>query len=258
MNQQTSRALLTLLLLASIIFFVPASAAQEHQPAAPASQPTATEHPDNKGEVPAHAAGTAEGEHGAPKSEGGGKSLHETEQEMKMSASVKALGKMLGIENPKTAYWVFWIVNFSVIAFLILSLLGKKLPGAFRNRTSAIQRGIDEARKASAEASARLTAIEARLSALDSEITSMRASAEQEGKAEENRLRAATEEEKRSILESAEQEINAATNVARRDLRNYATELAVELAQKRIAVSESADRALIQEFSKNLGNGGRS
>jgi F-type H+-transporting ATPase subunit b len=164
---------------------------------------------------------------------------------------------MLGIQDPKTAYWVFWILNAAILALLLHMFIGRKIPGMFRNRTSTIQRGIEEARKASAEASARLTAIEARLAALDSEIASMRTSAEQEGRAEEERLRAATEEEKRSILASAEQEITAAANVARRDLKNYAAELAVQLAEKRIAVTEADDRALLQKFSNSLGNGGK-
>jgi F-type H+-transporting ATPase subunit b len=250
------RVALSLLLLASIVLFVPAATAQDHQPAAPAAQAEPSSHEPTP---PAEHDQAAAAEHGAAKAEEGGEagnSLHEVEQQMKMSASVKALGKMLGIQDPKTAYWVFWILNAAILAWLLHMFIGRKLPGTFRNRTSAIQRGIEEARKASAEASARLTAIEARLSALDSEIASMRTSAEQEGRAEEERLRAATEEEKRSILASSEQEITAAANVARRDLKNYAAELAVELAEKRIAVTEADDRAILQNFSKNLGNGG--
>jgi F-type H+-transporting ATPase subunit b len=249
MEKNAIRAALSLLLLASIIFLVPIASAQEHQPAAPTSPTEATGH----GQV-------AQPEHGdanAEKSEKAGNSIHEVEQQMKMSASVKALGKLLGIQDPRTAYWVFWILNAAILGFLLHMFIGRKLPGMFRNRTSAIQRGIEEARKASAEASGRLTAIEARLSALDNEIASMRTNAEQEGRAEAERLRAATEEEKRSILASAEQEIAAAANIARRDLKNYAAELAVQLAEKRIIVSESDDRAILQNFSRNLGNGGK-
>ena len=254
MRSIATRILLGLLLLASIIIFVPVGSAQEH----PAAPPAQTEPSAHEPASPVAHGETAAGEHGDTKAEeSGGKGLHEVEQEMKMSASVRAVGKMLGIQDPKTAYWVFWILNAAILGFALYVFIGRKLPGAFRNRTSSIQRGIEEARKASAEASARLAAIEARLSALDSEIASIRTSAEQEGKAEEERLRAATEEEKRSILASTEQEIAAAANVARRDLKNYATELAVQLAEKRIAVSEANDRAILRDFSRNLGNGGR-
>ncbi len=251
MRPAMMRVALSLLLLGSIVLFVPAATAQEHPSAAPEPAGHEQAQPAEHGE-------SASGEHGEAKAEasGSGKSLHEVEQEMKMSGSVKALGKMLGIQDAKTAYWVFWILNAAVLALALYMFIGRKLPGAFRNRTSSIQRGIEEARKASAEASARLAAIEARLSALDSEISSIRASAEQEGRAEEERLRAATEEEKRNILASAEQEITAAANVARRDLKNYVAELAVQLAEKRIAVSDADDRAIVQNFGRNLGNGG--
>jgi F-type H+-transporting ATPase subunit b len=174
---------------------------------------------------------------------------------MKMSASVKWLGKMLGISDPKTAYQVFWMLNFLVIASAVGVVLKARMPGFFQGRTATIQKGIEEARKVSAEASARLAVIEARLANLDSEIVAMRRQAEEEGKADELRLRAATDEEKRKILESAELEIATATSVARRELKDYAAELAVALAEKRIAVSESIDRALVKNFTQQLGNG---
>jgi F-type H+-transporting ATPase subunit b len=233
---------LAALFLAFCMTGVPTSA-QEHP--AP-EQRAVTEHQDQAA-APAHAAAA----NGEQKED----SLHETEQAMKRSASVRAFGKALGIQDPNTAYWLFWTLNFLVAATAIAALMRRKLPGFFSQRTAAIQKGIEEARKISAESSARLSVIEARLTTLDTEIASMREQAEQERKAEEDRLRAATEEEKRKILDSAEQEIAAATNVARRDLKNYAAELAVDLAKKRIAVSESADQALVKQFAESLGNG---
>jgi F-type H+-transporting ATPase subunit b len=238
--RKSSTALFVVLLAACL---TPAFA-QEHSQ--PSSSPAATAQPGK-----AHAAGASDQE------EAKDDSLHETEEQMKKSASVQALGKMLGIKDPTTAYWVFWTLNFLVIAGVLGAVMKSKLPAFFSGRTNAIQKGIEEARKVSAEASARLSVIETRLASLDSDITSIRDQAEREGKAEEDRLRATTEEEKRKILEAAEQEIAAATNVARKDLKNYAAELAVALAEKRIAISDAADKALVQNFANNLGNGQR-
>ncbi|MEO6119755.1 MAG: ATPase, partial [Terriglobales bacterium] len=134
----------------------------------------------------------------------------------------------------------------------------KAVPQMFRDRTSAIQKGMEEARKASAESAARLSEIESRLSRLDSDIATMRAQAESEAKAEEERLRAATEEEKRKIVQSAEQEITSAANAARRDLKHLAAELAVALAEKKILVSEETDKMLVRDFSAHLDQKGRS
>ena len=95
----------------------------------------------------------------------------------------------------------------------IFWLSKKNLPGLFRNRTASIQKAMEEARKTSEDANRRLAEIEARLSRLDIEIGGMRAAAEKEAAAEEQRIKAAAEEDARKIVESAEQEIAAAAKV---------------------------------------------
>ena len=181
----------------------------------------------------------------------------DAEAALKESAMVEKFGNLLGIKNPATAYWVFTFINFGILAFALGSAIKKFLPGLFRARTASIQKSIEDARKASTEANTRLSAIQERLSKLDAEIASIRSTAEEQGRAEEQRLLAATEEEKRKILQSAEQDIAAAAAAAQRDLKNFAAELAVSLAEKKIAVSESADRNLVREFTQSLGNGTR-
>ena len=181
----------------------------------------------------------------------------DAEAALKESAMVKKFGNLLGIKDPATAYWVFTFINFGILALALGAGIKKVLPGLFRARTASIQKSIEDARKASTEANARLSAIQERLGKLDAEIATIRSSAEEQGRAEEQRLLAATEEEKKKILQSAEQEIAAASASAQRDLKNFAAELAVSLAEKKIAVSESADRNLVREFTQSLGNGTR-
>ena len=179
------------------------------------------------------------------------KKEEDDEQQLKESPMVRKLGNLLGLTVTQ-AYWVSAILNFLGIAGLIVFALKSNLPRIFRDRTSAIQKGLEEARRASAESATRLADIESRLSRLDSDITQMRSQAEQDSAAEDQRLRAATEEEKKKIVESAEQEIAAAANMARRELKQFAAELAVSLAEKKISVSEAADRILVREFSTHL------
>jgi F-type H+-transporting ATPase subunit b len=173
------------------------------------------------------------------------------EAQFKESGSVKWLGKKLGLD-PDQAYWVSWIFNFLIIAGLMVFALKSSLPTIFRERTAAIQKGIEEARRASAESAARLSDIESRLSRLDTDIAEMRSRAEQDAAAEDQRLRVASEEEKRKIVQNAEQEIAAAANTARRELKQFAAELAVSLAEKKISVNEAVDRALVREFATHL------
>src|SRR5438270_13030139 len=126
----------------------------------------------------------------------------------------------------------------------------------FRERTAAIRKGIDDARRASTESSARLSEIESRLGRLSEEIGAMRASADQAAKEEEQRLRASAEDEKKKILQAAEQEITAAANLARRELKHFAAELAVSLAEKKISVNEATDKVLVRDFAHNLNTPG--
>lgn len=176
----------------------------------------------------------------------------EDEQEQfKHSASVKLVAKYTGL-SLEHAYWLCVLLNFGVIAGTVFYLSKKKLPGVFRDRTASIQQAMQEARKASEEANRRLGEIETRLSRLDSEIAGMRATAEKDAVAEEARIKAAAEEDARKIVESAEQEIAAAAKLARRELTNFAADLAVSLAARQIKVDTATDQALVRGFAQEL------
>jgi F-type H+-transporting ATPase subunit b len=122
-----------------------------------------------------------------------------------------------------------------------------------RNRTQAIQKSLGDARTATEEARARLTAVEERLSKLDGEIAAMRTHAEQASVAEEQRIKASVEDEKKKILAAAEQEIAAATMHAQKRLQQHAAELAIEQAARKLVVSAETDRLLVQGFAQRLG-----
>jgi F-type H+-transporting ATPase subunit b len=171
------------------------------------------------------------------------------------SGSVKWFAKVTGLSLDH-AYWLCVGLNFAVIFVFAAVLLRKNLPGFFKSRTSAIQKGIEEARKMSEEARRRLGEVEGRLARLDADIASMRSDAEKNAQAEEARLMAAGEEERRRIVVSAEQEIAMAANAARRELKAYAAGLAVDLAEKKIRVGKDADEALVRGFTARLGKDG--
>jgi F-type H+-transporting ATPase subunit b len=170
----------------------------------------------------------------------------------KHSAAVKAFGKMLGMDVEKAAT-VFEIGNFVVLAGLVGFGLLKMLPKTFRDRTSAIQKHLVDARAATAEASARLNSVEERLSKLDGQIAEMKTQAEKDSAADELRIKASVEEDKKKILAAAEQEISAATVQAQRQLQQYAAELAIEQAARKLVVTAETDRLIVQNFARRLG-----
>jgi F-type H+-transporting ATPase subunit b len=172
--------------------------------------------------------------------------------EFKQSASVKLIARLTGMSLPQ-AYLFSVILNFVVIAAVIIWAARKYLPGMFSARTAAIQKAMQEAQKASDEARRRLAEIESRLMRLDVEIGMMRDSAEKDAAAEEARIQAAAQEDARKMVESAQQEIASAAKTARRELTAYAADLAVGLAQKQIRVDAATDQALVRNFAGELG-----
>ena len=180
------------------------------------------------------------------------------EEKLKQSASVRWMAEKTGM-SPHTAYWVFVIFNFAVIAGVIGKYLIQYLPGMFRSRTASIKQSMEDARKASEEAQRRLGDIESKLSRLDVDIAAIRAEAEAVNKAEEARMQASIEEERRKVVLGSQQEIEAAAAQARRELKVYAADLAVSLAEKKIHVDEDTDKALVRSFTEqiNAGKDGR-
>ncbi len=169
------------------------------------------------------------------------------------SPMVTKLGGMMGM-NANMAAITFEVLNFAVLAILVVWFLAKALPKAFKERTSVIQKHLVDARVATEQASARMSGIEERLSHIDTQISGLRAQSEKDSAADEVRIKAQVEEEKTKILASADQEIAAATLHAQRQLQQYAAELAIEQAAKKLVISAETDRLLVKDFARRLGS----
>jgi F-type H+-transporting ATPase subunit b len=188
--------------------------------------------------------------------EGSNQSSGEDETaQFRHSASVHLLARITGLSD-EGAFWLAVLINFAIVVGLIAWFWRKNVPALFRNRTASIQKAIEEARRASEDANRRLSEVEKRLGRLDDEINQMRATAEKEAAAEEERIKAAAEEEARRIVQSAGQEIAASAKAARRELTAYAADLAVALAAKQIHVDTPADQALVRLFAQQLADNG--
>jgi len=233
----------------ALILLVAGVSAQEAAPAASGAQSQAQQQPENPN--------TAIGVELSKESEAAEHAEeHEENGQFKYSPSVKWIAKLFGWD-PHLAYFISLIINFGILILFFWVLLRGKVPAMFRNRTDSIQAAIREARAASAEANERLKAVEARLARLDNEVSGIRSEAEKQAVAEEERIRAAAEEDKHRIVESAKMEIDAIARNTRRELKSYASTLAIDIAAKRIHVDENSDQALVREFVDQLGKDGR-
>lgn len=170
---------------------------------------------------------------------------------------VKSMARMLNLPLDTTVHLLF-IINFAIIFFAIAIPLGRMMPKILRQRTITVRHNLDEARKATAEAQARLCAVETKLAGLGQEIEKFRAQAEEDSRTDEKRIKASIEEESVRIVAAAEQEIASAAAQARRSLRDFAAGLAVEQAARQLHLTPEADRAVIAEFVAGVaGEGGK-
>jgi len=169
---------------------------------------------------------------------------------------VQTMAKVLHLRLETTAR-IFETINFTIIALLIIIPLSRFLPKIMRKRRQTLQHSIDAARKVTEDANSRLSAVEARLSKLDDEIAQIRAHVEEDSKQDEVRIKTAIEEESTRIVAAAEQEISVAAAHAKRGLRHFAADLAIEQASKQMVLTPETDRKLIDEFVRDVAKGGK-
>jgi F-type H+-transporting ATPase subunit b len=168
------------------------------------------------------------------------------------SPVVASIARILHLDVNTTAF-LFLGINFGIIFLAIVIPLGRTMPKLFQKRKETLSQNLKDARTATADANARLSAVEAKLSGLDGEMKKFRAQIEQESLEDEKRIKASIGEESTRIVAAAEQEIGLAAAAARRELRGFAAGLAIEHAKKQLALTPETDRALIAEFVASVG-----
>ena len=168
---------------------------------------------------------------------------------------VQSIAKMLHMDVEITAR-ILEFLNFGIIVLGVGIPLVRIMPRIIRQRSQTLKHDLEEARKTTADANVRLSAIEAKLSGLDKEIAEIRKQVEEEAKNDEARIKASIGEESSRIVATAEQEITAAAAHARRGLRNFAADLAIDQAAKQLVLTPETDRALIAEFVSEAGRNG--
>jgi len=171
---------------------------------------------------------------------------------------VKWTAKTLNVSIEKAAD-IYEIINFLIIALAVVVPLGRFLPRYLRQRKQKLHDDLESARKMKEDADARLSAVEAKLSKIGEEIQRFRSEVEAESQGDEARIKASLAEESARIVESAEQEIGLAAAQARRGLRHFAADLAIDQAARQLNLTPEIDQELIAEFVGDaVRNGGPS
>jgi F0F1-type ATP synthase membrane subunit b/b' len=137
------------------------------------------------------------------------------------------------VNYPGLELWKFTnLLIFIVAALLLHRRFGRPVREALRARSEGIKRELVRAREERDQALARLAEVESRFDNLDSEVAKVKEKARLEAEAEKQRMLEATKSEIGKIREQATREIESAGKVAKQDLRKFAAQESVRLAEE--------------------------
>jgi F-type H+-transporting ATPase subunit b len=144
--------------------------------------------------------------------------------------------------------------NFAILAAGLGYLMAKNLPALFSARTKEIQKGISESQQMKLDAERRSAEMDARLSALGADIEKFRTQSAAEMQQEGDRISRDTAAQIKKIEEHAAVELDSVGKTARRQLKEYAAELALGLAEERLRarMDNATESALVDDFVRDL------
>lgn len=155
-------------------------------------------------------------------------------------------------------YWfdqLVKFVNLSLVVGLLFFLLRKPVMAFFRTRARQIDENLTAAARAREEAERRLEAVKAEVAGIEAKIADSLTAARREGEAEKERIVRQAREEAERMLGAAEREIENRIRAGRKELKQYAAELAVEKAREEISrrITDAEDAALIERTIARVG-----
>jgi len=135
-------------------------------------------------------------------------------------------------DYPGLELWKFVnLLIFIAAAFYLHHRFGNPIREALRSRGEVIKRELIEARQEREEALAKLAEVESRFAGLEDEVAKVKERARTDAEAEKQRIAANTEEEIRRAREQAIREVEIAGKAVRQELRRFAAEKSVRLAE---------------------------
>ena len=158
------------------------------------------------------------------------------------------------LDYPGFEAWKF--VNLAVfVVVLIIAMRKFGVREIFRDRKETIVRELARAREERDAALAKLKEVEERLALLDTEVAKIKEQSVREAAAERERIAGSTKIEITKLGEQATREIESAGKAAKKELRRYAAEQSVRLAEEivRREMRPEDDARLIANNIEELG-----
>lgn len=152
---------------------------------------------------------------------------------------------------PGLELWKF--VNLAIFTTAAIFILRKPINQALLARRDAIQQELAAAQQERERALAQVAEADNMLSRLHDDERAVRKQADEEAKAERERLAASTTQEMAKLKQQSQREIEMAGKLARKELRKFLAQRSIELASESVRSQMRAedDTALIKE---NIGD----
>ena len=155
--------------------------------------------------------------------------------------------------------WEVWkFFNLFIFIGFIIYILRRPLSESLVARREAIKRELGRAQAERSAALSKLAEVEARLTRLDVEVEAIRTQAQMEATEEHDRIIRATEVEMKKLREQAQREVEGTGKAALQELRRYAAEQSVQLAEELIRrdIRIEDDSRLMSDYVESLGGVG--
>lgn len=157
------------------------------------------------------------------------------------------------LNYPGFELWKF--INLGLFVYLLIYLLKKPLSDAFKAKRDVIRAELIKAEEDKQAALAKLTTIEAKLVGVDSEKAAIMKNARTEVDLEKSRLAQQGANEASKLVAQAEGEVARLGSVARIQLRRFAVDESLRLAEEKLvaSVDSNTDSRLIKSGIQAIG-----
>jgi F-type H+-transporting ATPase subunit b len=136
------------------------------------------------------------------------------------------------------------LINFAILAGVLVYFLKEPLSSYLASRGTQIRQDLVTAADMRKAASAELEEIDRRMRALPAELEQLKVRGAEDVRAEQARIAHAAAGERERLIDQTRREIDMRLRIARRELTEYAAQLAVQVARERISRNITADDQL--------------
>lgn len=148
---------------------------------------------------------------------------------------------------PGLELWKF--LNLAIFLGIGVYILRRPISQMLATRREAIQQELVQAQQQKAQALQKMADADSLLSRLDADVRTVQDQSRKEAESERQRVADSTARELEKLKQQAEREMDTATKVSRKTLRQFLAQRSVEFARQRVRgqMSPEADRQLIED-----------